>query len=80
MYLKSYLQNWLLSRRNEVRPRTFEDYTRNINLLTQRLGRITLSALTPDHIERASAQIIDAGTFNMVWGQRTECDASKPLC
>ena len=62
MYLKSYLQNWLLSRRNEVRPRTYNDYKRNIDLLTKELGHIKLSALTPDDIERASARILDAGT------------------
>ena len=62
VYLKSYLQNWLRSRRNEVRPRTFDDYTRNIDLLTKELGHIKLSALTPDDIERASARILDAGT------------------
>ena len=62
VYLKSYLQNWLLSRRNEVRPRTYNDYKRNIDLLTKELGHIKLSALTPDDIERASARILDAGT------------------
>jgi len=62
VYLKSYLQNWLLSRRNEVRPRTYNDYKRNIDLLTKELGHIMLSALTPDDIERASARILDAGT------------------
>jgi len=61
MSLGAYLQNWLRSRRNEVRPRTFDDYKRNIDLLTKELGRIKLSALTPDDIERASARILDAG-------------------
>src|SRR5262249_12306452 len=48
-----YLQGWLADIRAGVRPRTYEAYELNVRRLVPHLGRLKLSALRPEHIQRA---------------------------
>jgi integrase len=56
-----YLQSWLASVKGSVRPRAYESYDLNVRRLTPLVGKRRLTSLTPAMIERAYADLADAG-------------------
>jgi integrase len=57
-----YLQDWLISKRNTVKPRTWHTYELNVRLHAEpALGNVRLSKLTPEHLDRLYADQIKAG-------------------
>jgi integrase len=47
-----YLTGWLADIKAGVRPRTYESYELNVRRLVPHLGRLRLSSLRPQHIQR----------------------------
>lgn len=60
--VEQYLTRWLEdSARQTVRPRTYECYALSVRRLTPHLGKVRLSALTPAHVQKCYAALLDQG-------------------
>jgi integrase len=60
-----FLAAWLPAIRSTVRPSTWESYERNIRRhLVPRLGHLPLQHLGPEHLNRAYAELLDAGRLD----------------
>ena len=59
-----YLQSWLKSVKNSVRPRTYESYDLNVRRLKPLIGKRRLNQLTPAAVECAYADLAAAGLSN----------------
>jgi len=60
--LKDYLVDWLIAKKNNVRPNTHHQYNANIrNHILPTLGHIKLSEVTPVHLEQLYALMAAEG-------------------
>jgi len=62
--LSQYLDYWLQSVKNSIRPKTFESYDLNVRRLQPLIGKRRLNDLSPAAIERAYAELQAAGRSN----------------
>lgn len=76
--LADYLDAWLRdSVRPSRRPRTHERYEQAVRLhIVPEIGRIELSKLTPQHVQRLVANMLQADTRRRPCGTRERCCAS----
>jgi integrase len=64
--LGQFLQDWLTSKRSQVRPRTWARYESYCRLHVEpRLGKVRLAKVTPEHLEKLYSQLLDAGLAPM---------------
>ena len=59
--LEQYLESWLKSVKSSVRLRTYESYDLNARRLKPLIGKRRLNQLTPAAVERAYADLAEAG-------------------
>ncbi len=60
--ISQFLNSWLQTVKNEVRPATYIQYEVSVRChLTPRLGRIQLTKLTPQHLREFQAAEVEAG-------------------
>jgi len=60
--IESFLQEWLKTHKQSIRPRSYERYEEYVRLhLIPTLGKITLQKLTPQHLDKLYAQKLESG-------------------
>ena len=57
-----YLKRWLEDTvKHSVRPRTFESYSLNVRRLEPHIGKLTLSSLSPEAVQKTYGALLEAG-------------------
>lgn len=59
--VREYLQQWLESTKESVRPKTYEAYELCVRRVVPHLGHYELSEVRPAHIQRCYAKLLESG-------------------